>query len=415
MGKSYDHIIPQIKNKLKLEDLVSETVTLKRQGGSLSGFCPFHPNTNTPSFVVWPKSQTWKCFGACGVGGDIIAYLMKRDSLSFTEALEQLAGRAGLALTVWAEDREPKPQDWQGSLRDLCLQFHNDLFSRAGKQARAWLNSRGLDDDTLMHFRIGLNLLSARYGQHWIYGGITIPHLHRSRDTLWGVKIRFSEEGLAAWLKHYRMRNPGKPDPAKRPKYTSVPGSQQNLFNVDELPADNVLVCEGEFDVMLAWQLARDLATPVSLGSASSHLSYQWLRYTLPVRRFWLALDNDKAGQSASQLWQAIVGERGAALPLGPGQDITDLWRSGHDLREWLILAGVRQAVSASKPQQDFPVFVRWPANAEIAVPGGQWLRLADGSIEAAYNDRDEWELCLEITRMIQEIKTDAPYLETNS
>ncbi len=98
--------IDEIKSRIDLVDLVSETVKLKKSGHSFTGFCPFHSNTRTPSFVVWPDSGTWKCFGACNTGGDIFTYVMKRDGLEFREALELLARKAGVAL----ETRTPQAQ-----------------------------------------------------------------------------------------------------------------------------------------------------------------------------------------------------------------------------------------------------------------------------------------------------------------
>jgi len=84
-------IIDDIKDRIDIVDIVGETVKLKKSGRTYTGFCPFHSNTRTPSFVVWPESGTWKCFGACNTGGDAFTYVMKRDGLEFREALELLA------------------------------------------------------------------------------------------------------------------------------------------------------------------------------------------------------------------------------------------------------------------------------------------------------------------------------------
>src|SRR3990170_331743 len=91
-------IVDDIKDRIDLVDLVGETVKLKKSGRTFIGFCPFHSNTRTPSFVVWPETGTWKCFGACNTGGDSFTYLMKRDGLEFRDALEVLAARAGVEL-----------------------------------------------------------------------------------------------------------------------------------------------------------------------------------------------------------------------------------------------------------------------------------------------------------------------------
>lgn len=86
----------ETKKRIDLVTLIGETVTLTKTGRNYQGFCPFHPNTNTPALAVFPETQTWHCFGGCGEGGDIFTWLMKRDGLDFKQALENLTARAGL-------------------------------------------------------------------------------------------------------------------------------------------------------------------------------------------------------------------------------------------------------------------------------------------------------------------------------
>ncbi|MDH5607334.1 MAG: CHC2 zinc finger domain-containing protein, partial [Anaerolineae bacterium] len=96
--------IEEIKIRLDIVDVVSETVQLKRAGKNYTGFCPFHSNTRTPSFVVFPETGTWRCFGQCNEGGDLFKYVMKREGWDFSEALRHLAEKAGVELT------KPTPQ-----------------------------------------------------------------------------------------------------------------------------------------------------------------------------------------------------------------------------------------------------------------------------------------------------------------
>ena len=70
-------VIEEVKAQLDIVDIVSDSVALKKSGRNYTGFCPFHTNTKTPSFVVFPETQTWRCFGACADGGDIFSYVMK--------------------------------------------------------------------------------------------------------------------------------------------------------------------------------------------------------------------------------------------------------------------------------------------------------------------------------------------------
>ena len=88
------------KSRIDIVDLVSETVQLRRSGKNYIGFCPFHPNTRTPAFVVFPESGTWRCFGQCNEGGDIFRFVMKKEGWDFPEALRYLAEKAGVVLAA---------------------------------------------------------------------------------------------------------------------------------------------------------------------------------------------------------------------------------------------------------------------------------------------------------------------------
>jgi DNA primase len=97
--------IDEVKSRIDIVDLVSQTVQLRRSGKSYLGFCPFHSNTRTPAFVVFPESGTWRCFGQCNEGGDIFSFVMKKEGWDFAEALRFLADKAGVEL------KPPTPQE----------------------------------------------------------------------------------------------------------------------------------------------------------------------------------------------------------------------------------------------------------------------------------------------------------------
>ena len=101
--------IDEIKARINIVDLVSETVQLRRTGKNYTGFCPFHSNTRTPAFVVFADTGTWRCFGQCNEGGDIFRYVMKKEGWDFNEALKYLAERAGIQL------RPPTPQEQEAA------------------------------------------------------------------------------------------------------------------------------------------------------------------------------------------------------------------------------------------------------------------------------------------------------------
>ena len=122
-----------MKSRLQIADVVGETVALKKAGTTFKGLCPFH-GEKTPSFVVTPARESWKCFG-CGLGGDVFSFVMQRDGVSFPEALKSLAARAGVEL----DERSARDDARKARLRDVLESaiafYHVVLKGSADRQA----------------------------------------------------------------------------------------------------------------------------------------------------------------------------------------------------------------------------------------------------------------------------------------
>ena len=97
-------VTDEIKQRVDVVEVISRYTELKRAGSIYKGLCPFH-SERTPSFVVFPNTGTWHCFGACGTGGDVISFVMRKENLDFREAVELLAKQAGIELGDREEDR----------------------------------------------------------------------------------------------------------------------------------------------------------------------------------------------------------------------------------------------------------------------------------------------------------------------
>src|ERR1700675_954759 len=106
-------VAAEVKSRLQIADVVGETVALKKAGTTFKGLCPFH-GEKTPSFVVTPARESWKCFG-CGLGGDVFSFVMQRDGVSFPEALKTLAARAGVEL----DERTARDDARKARLREV--------------------------------------------------------------------------------------------------------------------------------------------------------------------------------------------------------------------------------------------------------------------------------------------------------
>ena len=152
-------VTDEIKDRIDIVDLVSESVELRRAGRNFTGFCPFHHNVNTPAFVVFPDTQTWRCFSECDEGGDIFSFTMKKEGWEFSEALQHLAERAGVQLkplTPQAIEQKEEGERLRGLLEDVVVYYRHQLTqTEAGKVAAAYLQKRELTEDTIEAFGLG--------------------------------------------------------------------------------------------------------------------------------------------------------------------------------------------------------------------------------------------------------------------
>jgi DNA primase len=152
--------IDEIKSRIDIVDLVSESVQLRKSGKSYTGFCPFHANTRTPAFVVFPETGTWRCFGQCNEGGDIFKFLMKKEGYDFPEALRVLAEKAGVTLKAPTPQEQAAAEEYDAlrALLEDAVTFyrHHLLNTPAGKPVLDYLRTqRGLKDDTIEAFGLG--------------------------------------------------------------------------------------------------------------------------------------------------------------------------------------------------------------------------------------------------------------------
>lgn len=307
--------IDEVKQRIDVVDLIGRYVELRKAGTTYKGLCPFH-SERTPSFVVFPDSGTWHCFGSCGVGGDIFSFLMRRENLEFREVLELLAREAGVTL----EEEHDPAQGQRSRLYDLnemaATYFHEILRHHAGAGvARAYLERRGVNAETMTAFRLGFAL------EQW--SGL--------RDFLLEKGWSLEEQLEAGLVKRNDERNSsydafrGRVMIPIRDRQSRVIGfggrllgdGQPKYLNTAETPLfhksqvvfgldlardairqeDKVVIVEGYMDVIAAHQHGFANVVACMGTSLTSEQLQQLHRFT---NNFILALDADAAGQQAT-------------------------------------------------------------------------------------------------------------------
>ena len=312
-------VVDEVKERIDIADLVGETVKLRKSGKNYTGFCPFHPNSRTPAFVVFPDSGTWRCFGACNEGGDIFKFVMKREGLDFPEALRRLAERAGVELRPRSPEQDAAEEAHQ-RLRDaleaaVVFFRHNLVETPAGGPVLDYLRGRNLTDATLEAFEIG-------YAPNaW---GALREHLaargFQEADLLEAGLLSRSEAGKVFDRFRHRIMFPIRDargrvagfgarvvDPQDVPKFLNSPQSPlfdkgRLLYGLDRArkairAGDQAVIVEGYLDVVALHQAG--YANAVSpMGTALSEDQLRLLKRF--SRRIVMALDPDVAGDAAT-------------------------------------------------------------------------------------------------------------------
>ncbi|MBI4233676.1 MAG: DNA primase [Chloroflexi bacterium] len=305
-------LVTDVKGRLDIVEVVSQYVGLSPSGRSLKARCPFHQE-RTPSFFVFPDRQSWRCFGACAAGGDVVTFVMKAENLGFGAALKLLAARAGVNLP---ERRGHETQDPLYQVNDAAASFYHEhlLMSVEGEKALRYLEGRGVSRDSLQHFRLGLSpggweslkrhLLSRGHSEEL---GVQAGLLHRSEDgrtrDLFHGRLMFpihNPQGRVAGLG-------GRSLDGSEPKYLNSPRTPvfekghllYGLHHAAEaIRKEGVgVVVEGYMDALMAHQHGfRNVVA--SMGTALTE--HQVALLTGMAGTFVLALDPDAAGQEAT-------------------------------------------------------------------------------------------------------------------
>ena len=306
--------IEEVRSRSDIVSVIGRYVRLKRTGSGYTGLCPFH-NEKTPSFHVNPARQMYKCFG-CGVGGNVLTFVMEYENLTFPEAMEMLAEQAGIDLPKQEMTAQQKQQE---GIRLTLLEINKKaaryyfalLKSPRGKTGYDYLTGRGLTDETILHFGLGFA------GQG---GGELYQYLKKEgySDQILKETGLFKMDERGVYDKFWnRVMFPimdvnnrvigfgGRVMGDAKPKYLNSPETKifdksRNLFGLNYAKRgkrNNMILCEGYMDVIALHQAGFTNAV-ASLGTAFTEQQANLIRrYTDEVL---LTYDSDGAGVKAA-------------------------------------------------------------------------------------------------------------------
>ena len=317
--------IQEVVRRNDIEEFVGQYVKLRRTGRTMTGLCPFH-NEKTPSFVVYPDTQSFYCFG-CGAAGDVIGFVRKYNNLGYVESVKQLASRAGMPL--------PEESDHEATARQRLLEinrcaaryFYENLNAQTEEAAlarRYWKEKRGLSDAAIRRFGLG-------YAPDEGFGLVNYLKRRGFRDDELEHSglIRRSERGNLYTIFRHRVMVPiidvrgaiiafgGRVLDDSKPKYINSPETMvyhksRTLFALNiakKSKAKRYILCEGYMDVISMHEAGFDTAVCACGTALTAEQAKLLSEYAEEVI---LSYDSDEAGQKATERSLGIL----ASTPL---------------------------------------------------------------------------------------------------
>lgn len=404
-------LVDEVKSRSDIVQVISDYVDLDTSSRQPKALCPFH-SERSPSFVIYPETGSWRCFGSCAEGGDVISFMMKRENMSFVEALEQLANRAGIKV----EDRknEPRKKPVTGLLEanDIAADyFLSRLKAPVGEDTLEYLADRGIDIETAARRGLGL----APSGMETLSGHLRTRNVQARTARDAGLITR-KEDGswrdmftgrLTIEIRDARDRIIGfgaRTLDGSEPKYLNTP--QTDAFDkssilyglnwaAESIRASNeAVVVEGYMDVIAAHEhgftnVVASMGTAVTgmqLDSLSRHATAGGTGTII------LCLDSDAAGEAATmRALEGVTAElstgrrRGievkVARPDG-GKDPDEAIRSNPD--SW------RASLSEAEPLLDYLIVAK---SKLYNLESGQGIAdFANGVAPLIYNITNDYD-----------------------
>jgi len=333
--------IEEIKSTLDIVNTINKYVKLKKAGKNYSGLCPFH-NEKTPSFIVSPDIQRYRCFG-CGKSGDIFNFIQEIETLDFVQTLEKLATEAGVEIKKSGNYGKFAWLEWLNSFSADF--YHKSLMGNQGEKALKYLNNRGISNELAIKYKIGYaakgNPLSAEIKnksknrlskRQLLQTGLFTDKYSSIRDKF-NDRIMFPIWNLSGKIVGFSGRQT--PQNNFGPKYLNTPETpifhkSKTLLGLYQAKnfirkEDLAILCEGNLDVISS-ETVKLFNVVAPMGTAITQQQLEILaRYTKNILFFF---DSDEAGQKAVERGFKLATKlklNTFAINPNPYQDIDDM------------------------------------------------------------------------------------------
>lgn len=307
--------VEEIKSKVDIVEVIGERVNLKKAGRHYKGLCPFH-SEKSPSFIVSPERQSFKCFG-CGEGGDVFSFLQKYEAMSFLEVLELLAKKTGVVLESYRPTQADTHKKKLLAVNELAAEYFMYLLTKhkAGEEARAYLKKRGITNEAITNFKLGFAPMQWRGVSEYLtkkkgYSELELEEVglvarsergyyDRFRGRIIfplsdhkGAVVGFAGRTLTADATEAKYIN--SPETTLYHKSRMLYGLWENREFIRK--ADTLVIVEGELDMIPSWQAGVKNVAAIKGSAFTEEMAQLVSRYT---RNVVYALDADKAGEEA--------------------------------------------------------------------------------------------------------------------
>ena len=317
-------LIEEVVSRNDIVDVISGYIKLKKNGSSYVGLCPFH-NEKSPSFSVSQSRQLYHCFG-CGVGGNVITFVMEYENFTFLEAVKSLADRVGMELPeISYSQKEQQERDLKTKLLEInkiaATYYYHQLKSENGQVGLSYLRKRGLTDETINRFGLGYSgqnskalyryLKDKGYDDDLLKESGLFTYERGINDKFWN-RVMFPIMDINNKVIGFGGRVMGD----AKPKYLNSPETKlfdksRNLYGLNiarTARKNNLIICEGYMDVISMHQAGFNQAV-ASLGTALTPGQARLMkRYTDQVL---ITYDSDEAGTKAAMRAIPILKEAG--------------------------------------------------------------------------------------------------------